>query len=75
MLPLFLPIVLADREKMLFRLLLEACSKTETLVELRIAGGWVRDKLLGVASDDIDVAIGGMAGEPFAKIVRDCINS
>lgn len=27
-------------------------------IELRIAGGWVRDKLLGLESDDIDVTVG-----------------
>ncbi|KAH8594489.1 hypothetical protein B0O99DRAFT_625062 [Bisporella sp. PMI_857] len=32
-------------------------------VVLRFAGGWVRDKLLGIASNDIDVAINVMTGE------------
>lgn len=38
---------------------------------LRIAGGWVRDKLLGLHSDDIDVAIDKMEGLPFATLVSD----
>ncbi|KZT55979.1 hypothetical protein CALCODRAFT_436382 [Calocera cornea HHB12733] len=38
----------------------------EPAVECRIAGGWVRDKLLGLASDDIDVALSTMTGLPFA---------
>ncbi|KAH8912819.1 poly A polymerase C-terminal region-like protein [Coniochaeta sp. PMI_546] len=33
---------------------------------LRWAGGWVRDKLLGIESHDIDTAINNMTGEMFA---------
>lgn len=33
---------------------------------LRWAGGWVRDKLLGIHSHDIDTAINNMTGEAFA---------
>ncbi|KLU85960.1 poly(A) polymerase, partial [Magnaporthiopsis poae ATCC 64411] len=36
-------------------------------VVLRWAGGWVRDKLLGIQSHDIDVAINSMTGEAFAS--------
>lgn len=32
---------------------------------LRFTGGWVRDKLLGIPSHDIDVAINKMTGEQF----------
>jgi tRNA nucleotidyltransferase/poly(A) polymerase len=35
-------------------------------LELRFAGGWVRDKLLGVGSHDIDIAINKMTGLSFA---------
>ena len=38
--------------------------------ELRCAGGWVRDKLLGLESDDIDIAINNMTGQEFG----DCVN-
>ncbi|KAI0433648.1 hypothetical protein F5Y09DRAFT_328864 [Xylaria sp. FL1042] len=42
-------------------------------VILRWAGGWVRDKLLGVESHDIDTAINTMTGEAFAsKICELC---
>jgi tRNA nucleotidyltransferase (CCA-adding enzyme) len=42
-------------------------------VILRWAGGWVRDKLLGIASHDIDTAINVMTGEAFSsKIVELC---
>ncbi|KAJ7456510.1 hypothetical protein FB451DRAFT_1407208 [Mycena latifolia] len=33
----------------------------------RIAGGWVRDKLLGMQSNDIDIALTDMMGEEFAN--------
>ena len=37
-------------------------------VTLRAAGGWVRDKLLGIESHDIDIAIDKMTGEQFARV-------
>jgi hypothetical protein len=38
---------------------------------LRWAGGWVRDKLLGITSHDIDTAINAMTGEAFVDRLRD----
>lgn len=35
-----------------------------------MAGGWVRDKLMGKESDDIDIALDDMFGEEFAEIIR-----
>lgn len=34
-------------------------------VEMRVAGGWVRDKLLGLPSDDIDISLSNMTGGAF----------
>ena len=42
---------------------------------LRFAGGWVRDKLLGSASDDIDVAIDNMTGEDFGMAMKAFVSS
>ncbi|CAG8484397.1 59_t:CDS:10 [Dentiscutata erythropus] len=39
------------------------------LVELRIAGGWVRDKLLGYECNDLDIAINSMTGCEFGEHV------
>lgn len=36
---------------------------------LRVAGGWVRDKLLGKESEDIDIAVDNMLGRHFADSV------
>ncbi|KAJ9073624.1 CCA tRNA nucleotidyltransferase, mitochondrial [Entomophthora muscae] len=43
---------------------------TKTVI-LRFAGGWVRDKLLGIASNDIDVAIDTMTGAQFFEYLRE----
>lgn len=48
---LFLNITLSEFEKILFSFLLSHNPKNSTL---RVAGGWVRDKILGKENDDID---------------------
>lgn len=40
-------------------------------IVLRWTGGWVRDKLLGVGSHDIDVAINKMTGEHFGLKLQE----
>lgn len=44
-------------------------------LELRITGGWVRDKLLGNESHDIDIAIDHMTGEDFATQLHSWLSS
>jgi len=39
-------------------------------IEIRVAGGWVRDKLLNQHSCDVDVALDCMMGVQFARIVQ-----
>jgi hypothetical protein len=36
---------------------------------LRVAGGWVRDKLLGQDSDDIDIVLDNVTGTTFAEYI------
>lgn len=38
---------------------------------MRIAGGYIRDKLLCLDSNDIDIAVDNMTGEAFANLVSD----
>lgn len=38
---------------------------------MRVAGGWVRDKLLKKQSHDIDIALDDMKGEQFVKLLKD----
>lgn len=42
-------------------------SETQKPLTLRITGGWVRDKLLGRPSHDIDVGIDHQSGETFVQ--------
>lgn len=66
-------ITLTPREAQLRQILLdvaESIDESKILkekLELRFAGGWVRDKLLGIESHDIDVAINAMTGFPFCQ--------
>jgi tRNA nucleotidyltransferase (CCA-adding enzyme) len=40
-------------------------------VQIRVAGGWVRDKLLGLTTHDVDIALDTCTGVQFAHIVKD----
>jgi tRNA nucleotidyltransferase (CCA-adding enzyme) len=42
-------------------------------IEIRIAGGWVRDKILKHESQDVDIALDSMSGLQFAYIVQQYI--
>jgi len=66
-------IKLTPHEQELFGLLKAVCAEHEQLKDtiMRVAGGWVRDKLLGLESSDIDIAVNNITGEGFAVIVND----
>ncbi|KAJ2973552.1 hypothetical protein NUW58_g8909 [Xylaria curta] len=70
-------IELTPKEAQLKALLLDAAdhvNRSQPAAEpviLRWAGGWVRDKLLGTESNDIDTAINVMTGEAFASKICD----
>ncbi|UZJ55281.1 hypothetical protein CBS101457_004601 [Exobasidium rhododendri] len=44
-------------------------------LEARIAGGWVRDKLLGLESHDLDIALSSLTGHIFALLLRSYLLS
>eukprot|EP01060_Flectonema_neradi_P018028 TRINITY_DN24846_c0_g1_i1.p1 TRINITY_DN24846_c0_g1~~TRINITY_DN24846_c0_g1_i1.p1 ORF type:complete len:535 (+),score=109.45 TRINITY_DN24846_c0_g1_i1:77-1681(+) len=62
---------LTEQEERIFKLLLEVNERFDAGCVLRVAGGWVRDKVLGNHSDDIDIAIEGGTGAQFSeKIIQ-----
>jgi len=65
-----LEIQVAPKEQAIFDVLRSVRDASGIPVEMRVAGGWVRDKLLGIPSDDIDIAISHMSGIEFAKVVE-----
>lgn len=64
-------ITLTEEEQALFDTLLAAAEFAGCKTVLRCAGGWVRDKLLGKQSADIDIALDNMLGKTFADKVRE----
>ncbi|KAF7845009.1 putative CCA tRNA nucleotidyltransferase 2 [Senna tora] len=64
-----------DLEKKIFDRLLGTISKFGLQTQLRVAGGWVRDKLLGKECNDIDIALDNMMGSEFVEKVRDYLLS
>lgn len=47
--------------------------KSDKQLTLRITGGWVRDKLLGNLSHDVDIAIDKMTGKQFGDLLNEYI--
>ncbi|KAG2428657.1 hypothetical protein HXX76_011362 [Chlamydomonas incerta] len=68
-------IQLTDKEREIFDTLLAAARQAGSSTTLRCAGGWVRDKLLGRGSDDIDIALDDCLGKDFAELVNDFLKS
>mgnify|MGYP002631828287 CR=1 FL=1 len=63
-------IKLTEKEKSIFDFLLQVLKENDKHTTLRVAGGWVRDKLMGKQSEDIDIALDDMYGEELAEILR-----
>ena len=59
----------AERE--LFEMLQAVVVDAGNTTTLRVAGGWVRDKLLGNECYDIDIALDDQLGAPFAEQARE----
>ena len=61
-------IVLTDQEKRLFKMFREVVKNNNLNTTVRVAGGWVRDRLLGLPSkNDIDIALDNITGHEFAR--------
>lgn len=44
-------------------------------IQIRIAGGWVRDKILGLQTHDVDIALDTCTGVEFAHAVKEYYTS
>jgi tRNA nucleotidyltransferase (CCA-adding enzyme) len=42
-------------------------------IEVRVAGGWVRDKILGLQTHDVDIALDTCTGVEFATLLKSYI--
>jgi len=60
---------LTKDEKEVFSIVKEVISRYTPSTQAFVAGGWTRDKLMGVPSDDIDIMLSNISGEFFAKLV------
>lgn len=60
-----------EEEERIFALLVSVAREKAPETILRAAGGWVRDKLLGQSSHDIDIAVNNMSGARFAGLVAE----
>mmetsp|Transcript_36077 Transcript_36077/g.57988 ORF Transcript_36077/g.57988 Transcript_36077/m.57988 type:complete len:682 (+) Transcript_36077:217-2262(+) len=68
-------VVCTPEEEAIFATLLAVVKHHELPVTLRVAGGWVRDKLLGKQSADIDIALDSMLGREFAELVNEYLRA
>ncbi|OMO88926.1 hypothetical protein CCACVL1_08108 [Corchorus capsularis] len=68
-------IELTETEKKIFDRLLSTLRHFNLQTQLRVAGGWVRDKLLGKECYDIDIALDNMVGSEFAEKVKEYLSS
>ncbi|PIA45246.1 hypothetical protein AQUCO_01700642v1 [Aquilegia coerulea] len=72
---------LTEIEKKIFDRLLEVVRYYSRIdsnykeTQLRVAGGWVRDKLLGKECYDIDIALDNMLGREFCEKVNEYLSN
>ncbi|KAI3837753.1 hypothetical protein MKX03_010931 [Papaver bracteatum] len=64
-------IELTDKEKQIFDRLLQVVDHYDLQTQLRVAGGWVWDKLIGKESNDIDIALENMMGDEFCDKINE----
>ncbi len=64
-------ISLNKKEEEIFAIIMGVLKKHDKQTTCRVAGGWVRDKLLGRKNDDIDIALDDMSGGVLAKLIND----
>lgn len=69
----FVPLMLTELEQELFSKLQRVVAEKKLDTTLRVAGGWVRDKLIGgpMPEVDIDIAVDTMLGASFAELFNE----
>ncbi|KAM7481283.1 hypothetical protein LguiB_005866 [Lonicera macranthoides] len=66
---------LTDKESQIFELLLQVVGCFSLQTQIRVVGGWVRDKLLGQPCNDIDIALDNMLGTEFTEKLNEYLSS
>lgn len=64
------PIVITDHERKVFDIITMVAQSLPNDPHPRVAGGWVRDKLMDQNSDDIDISLEGMTGQDFVESIK-----
>ena len=62
---------LTQDEKDLFDILMQVVKAKSPATNVRVAGGWVRDKLMGKQPKDIDLMVDNVSGQAFAVMVTE----
>ena len=69
------PINLSQKEAQIFDLFKEIIKENNLEnIELRLVGGWVRDHLLNVPCNDLDITIKGIEPNTFAELINEKVN-
>lgn len=58
-----------DQENAMFTFLMDVLNENKLDTTIRVSGGWVRDKLYGKESDDIDIALDNISGKDFEQLI------
>lgn len=61
-------IIFSNKDFEIFKIIKTIAKKHNTTA--RVAGGYIRDKILFLESNDIDIAVDNMSGEDFANLVN-----
>ncbi len=69
-LPENIRVPLDAQENRIFEFIRSAINEIPGRPVARVAGGWIRDKLLGRPSKDIDITVEGMKGVEFAELLK-----
>ncbi len=65
---------ITKEESELFDVLLKSARFHGKSTVIRVAGGWVRDKVLGKESHDIDIALNDQSGVEFSQGVNEYLS-